>query len=255
MAVTSLIAAVIQGAQIGVKPARAKSALKMGRSFWLIGRWVMTANLTTLITSVCISYALAKSHGNAAVGKCAALSNLLRIANPLVITLSTLIVPAVALAGANGTSLSSLTAALRVARHYGIRGAALLAPYWAILLLFPSRAISLLYKGRREYTGMDTELRLFVGISILVLINAVLSSTLNGLRRSRRAMAAQLLGAVVCVAVTLPMTIRFGLMGLLVGTLAYNLATAIALALLFFHLALGADDRSAGLSPSAIPQT
>jgi len=252
MAATSVAAAVVQGVQIGVQPAGPKAVLRMGQSFWLLGRWVMTANLTYLITSVCCSYALARSHGNAAVGRYAALSNLLRIANPLVITLSTLIVPAVALVSASGTSPPTLSAAWRVARHYGLRGAALLVPYWALLMLFPGHAITLLYCGRSEYLGMETDLRIFVCISAMVLINAVMASMLNGLRRSRRSMAAQLVGAAACVVVTIPLTIYFGLEGLLAGTLVSNAAIAGALAILFLDVAHRAHAESAVKEPRQI---
>jgi O-antigen/teichoic acid export membrane protein len=236
MAVTSLIAAMVQGIQIGVKPTGPRAIVQLGRRFWYIGRWVMTSNLTNLITSVGCSYALARSHGNAAMGKFAALSNLLRIANPVLITLATLIVPAVAVVSANGSNPSTYTAAWRVGRGYAMRVATLLVPYWLVLLLFPGHAIALLYHGRAEYAGLGTDLRIFVGISALTMANAVMASVFNGLRRSRRAMAAQMVGAAACAVVTIPLTLWFGLEGLLIGTLISN--AAIAGALLYLYLLL-----------------
>ena len=99
---------------------------------------------------------------------------------------------------------------------------------------------------------METDLRIFVCISALVLINAVMASMLNGLRRSRRSMAAQLVGAAACVVVTIPLTIYFGLEGLLAGTLVSNAAIAGALAILFLDVARRAHAESAVKEPRQI---
>jgi O-antigen/teichoic acid export membrane protein len=257
MAITSLAAALVQGAQIGVKPVGLKSMVRLGRSFWLVGRWVMTANLTAVITSVCCSYTLARSHGNAAMGQYAALSNLLRIANPLFITLATLIVPAVAMVSASashseGNQSRMLWEAWHVSRHFGLHGAALLLPFWAILLLFPEHAIALLYPRRPEYLGLTWDLRMFVCVSALTLINIVVASTFNGLRRNRRAMAAQVVGAGACLVVTIPLTIWLGLEGLLIGMMVSNATVAATLIALYQLLKLqgrksGDSQRSSGL--------
>jgi O-antigen/teichoic acid export membrane protein len=236
MAVTSLLGAIVQGIQIRAVPVEPGALLKTGRSFWLIGRWVMTANLTNILTGVCCTFALARSHGDGAVGRFAAVSNLLRIANPLFITLATLIVPAVALVSASGQNRKTLGAAWRASRHYGIRGMVLLAPYWLALLIFPGQALALLYHHRPEYRGLENDVRIFVGISVLSIINAVLASLFNGLRRSRRALVAQLVGAAACVVITIPMTIMIGLPGLLLGTLVSNGAMAASLAVLYLLL-------------------
>jgi O-antigen/teichoic acid export membrane protein len=227
MALTSLVAAVVQGFQIRVSSVGLESIARKGRNFWLAGRWVMTANLTNVITSVFCSYTLARSHGNAAMGQYAALSNLLRIANPIFITLATLIVPAVALIAVKGHNPRMLSAAQRVTRDFALRAAALLLPYWSLLLLFPSHAILLLYPRRPEYRGLDTELRMFVGISVLTMINLLLASIFNGMGRNRRALVAQIAGAAACVVVTIPLTIRLGLEGILIGTLVSNAVVVV----------------------------
>jgi O-antigen/teichoic acid export membrane protein len=253
MAITSLIAAIIQGFQIGLLPTAPRAAMEMGKSFWFIGRWVMVSNLTNVLTSVCCTFTLARSHHNAAVGQYAAVSNLLRIANPLFITLATLIVPAVALAAAGGHNHRTLSAAWRVSRHYGVRGAALLVPYWLVLMVFPGKALAIFYHGRPEYLGLETDLRLFVCISIFTMINAVVASFFNGLHRSRRAMVAQFVGAGACVVVTIPLTIKFGLEGLLVGTLLSN--AVIAMALVYLYHLLSREFADTSESPSLTSAT
>jgi Na+-driven multidrug efflux pump len=161
------------------------------------------------------------------MGQYAALSNLLRIANPIFITLATLIVPAVALIAVKGHNPRMLSAAQRVTRDFALRAAALLLPYWSLLLLFPSHAILLLYPRRPEYRGLDTELRMFVGISVLTMINLLLASIFNGMGRNRRALVAQIAGAAACVVVTIPLTIRLGLEGILIGTLVSNAVVVV----------------------------
>ena len=252
MAATSIAAALIQGFQLRAMPPIPRKILNLGRSFWKTGRWVMVANFTNVITTVCCSFALARSHGDAVVGQFAAVSNLLRIVNPLFITLATLIVPAVALVSASEQSPRTIAAAWRVARHYGLRVGLLLLPYWLFLALFPGRAIALFYRGRPEYTGLEAEVRIFVCISICAVIVAVMASLLNGLRRSRRAMLAQIAGAVACLVVTIPATVYFGLDGLLFGTLISN--GTVAAALIFFYLHMSRQIRATS-QPIALPMS
>jgi O-antigen/teichoic acid export membrane protein len=250
MAGTSVAAALIQGFQLRALPAAPRKILNLGRSFWKTGRWVMVANLTNVITTVCCSFALARSHGDAVVGQFAAVSNLLRIVNPLFITLATLIVPAVALVSATEQTPRTIAAAWRVTRHYGLRGMILLLPYWLFLSLFPGHAIGLFYHGRPEYTGLEAEVRILVCISICAIIAAVMASLLNGLRRSRRAMLAQIAGAGACLVVTIPATVYFGLDGLLIGTLISN--ATVAAALIFFYLHMSREIRAES-EPERLP--
>jgi O-antigen/teichoic acid export membrane protein len=255
MAGTSVAAALIQGFQVRARSSGLAAAVQMGKSFWFIGRWVMTANLTNLIISVCCSYALFRSHGKAAVGQYAAMANLLKIANPLFITLATMIVPAVALVGAKGERPEAIAAAWRIASGYGIRGTVLLAPFWALLLIFPAQAIALLYRGRPEYMGLETALRLLVGISMLTMINAVMGSIFNGLQRSGLSMAAQVAGAVACLIITIPMTIEFGLNGFLVGTLLAYAAISGSLVAFYIYISRKATAEIASIANHIDPLT
>ena len=235
IALTCLAACIIQAVQLRVKLVGIRDSAKYAMSFWRTGRWVLASNMSTLVSSVCCSFCLAHWHGTSDVGVFAAISNLMRPSNPLLIALSTLIVPAVALA-ASKHGQNNLREALRVTRKHTLQGLALLAPYWLILLLVPNLAIRLLYPHQPIYHGHGFELRLFVASYVMTTVNVVVAAMLNGFNRSRRALAAQLIGTAASAGITIPLTIHIGLRGLLLGTLISN--TVIAMSLIYLLVRL-----------------
>jgi O-antigen/teichoic acid export membrane protein len=230
IAVTSLAAAALQAFQLRLRPRGPRATLDIGRRFMKQGRWVLLANLTTVVTTVSCSYTLARSHTEAAVGQYQAVLNLLRPVNPLMITLSTLIIPA----AAQASSMGGLRAASRVTLRYACHAAAILAPYWLVMLVFPQAALSILYGSSSGYRPLTTEVRLFVGISAVSVVGSIVAAMFNGVQRSRRAMTGQFVGVIATLAITLPLIVKFGLRGAVVGNLISNGAAAVALLYLFF---------------------
>ncbi|MBV8782069.1 MAG: polysaccharide biosynthesis C-terminal domain-containing protein, partial [Phycisphaerae bacterium] len=235
IAVTSLAACLIQARQLRIKLGTFAEAYRTSELFFRMGRWVLVANLSTLVSGVCCTFSLARTHGQDKVGQFFAVLNLLRLANPVLIALSSLIIPAVALAASkHGTK--NLREAIRVTERHTIHGLLLLTPYWLILLILPQHALRIFYPHRPDYYGLGFELRLLVLNYIVQLVVVVLGAMLNGFNRSRRVLAAQLLGTAASALVTIPLIFVDGLRGLLIGTVISNSVIAISLVYLLYRL-------------------
>ncbi len=228
MALTSLAASAIQGGQLKIRLTGLRGTFQIAASFWRMGRWVLLSTLSMFCSGVVCSYALTHWHGKQSMGEYAALGNLMRLANPWMITLSTLIVPAVAVANER----SGLNAARRATIRLASGGGAMLVPYWALLYIFPEWCIVKMYPAQAEYHHLVPELRLFVASSIVTMLNIAVIAMFNGLHRSRRAMVGQLSGAVASLLVTIPLTYEYGLRGILFGTLASNSVISLVLLIL-----------------------
>ena len=93
---TSALAVLVQAVQIGVVRIALGELLEIARHFWELGRWTMLANLATLITTVGYTWTLRLSHGLEATAAFAAMIVPLKLANPLLMGIGNLLVPAVA---------------------------------------------------------------------------------------------------------------------------------------------------------------
>ena len=195
------------------------------------GRWgggCSSPSLVGLITVYATPWILRYCHGSKEVAAYQALSNLLGVSNPIITSMAGLIVPAVAQA----RSRSGIAAARHAAVQYGRQGAALLLPYYALLLLAPTFALRLFYGKNSPYLAFTTPLRLFVVIYSLYYLAQVVFGLMNGLGRSRWSFYAQSCAAIANAAICLPLAAVVGLVGSVWGGLipmALQLAVALLL--------------------------
>ncbi len=181
IACTSAAAAAIQAAQLGLfmPGSRGTSPLQLVRQGWSLGRWVLYSNLISLLTVYATPWILRYRFGAAEVAAYVALSNLLGVTNPILAGMSNLIVPAVAKAKTE----RGLRAARRAAASYGLQGAALLLPYYFLLVAIPSVILRLFYGKASPYISLTTPLRMFVAIYAMFYVTQMLAGLFNGLGR------------------------------------------------------------------------
>ncbi len=104
---TSLAAAVMQACQLGVTPGGWAS---LGRSItesWRLGRWVLFATFVGAVSTYASPWTLQGAAGAAQVARFSALATMLNLTNPVMITISGLIVPAVAAVRGEGPARSA----------------------------------------------------------------------------------------------------------------------------------------------------
>ena len=230
MALTSGLAIGVQSLQIGLQKIRPWEFKLVVRDFWRLGRWMALTNAGGAITSLGYWYTLRGFKGEEACAVFGAIAQLFKLANPVISSMSGLIVPAVARASA----ADGLKSAKRIALRYIAFGAALLSGYFLILIAIPVHLLSWLYKPTSPYVSQAPLLRLFVANYCVVYISAVVGSWLAGLGRSRYNFNAQVVNIVLTVLVGMPLTAKYGVSGLVWGGLLSSFAS-ICVCLYYIH--------------------
>lgn len=223
MGITSAAAMMLQAFQIGLKPISISQVKDVVRDFWVLGRWMLLSNAGAVVSSLGYWYVLQASHGDEACAIFGAIVNMLKLANPIMSSMANLIVPAVA----RESATHGLRAARRIALRYIGFGAALLAPYFALLLIFPHWMLQRFYGVNSPYADYSQWLRLFVLNYMVAYIAQTIGSWLAGLQHSKLGFHTQLVNVIVTLAVGLPLTYKYGVRGLVFGGLIAIFATAL----------------------------
>jgi O-antigen/teichoic acid export membrane protein len=214
MALTSGVAVLVQGVQVGLHDISWREMREYARDCWELGRWVLYGNLSRFFTGPLFNWNLAFWLGKDLLAVTYAVSNLLRLTNPLMFAISTLIMP-------NATRANK-EAGIGAARHemhrFALLGGLMLAPYLGMLLLAPRFSIALAYwDWHSPYLQYANALRIATISSALFYMGTVLSALLNSVERTRDTFVAQAAYAATAVLIVLPMTALFGLMGAFTG--------------------------------------
>jgi O-antigen/teichoic acid export membrane protein len=170
------------------------------------------STLVGAVATYASPWTLQGAAGAVAVARFSALATMLNLTNPVMITISGLIVPAVAAARSQGAG-----AVRGVAVRYALLGAVLLLPYLASLMLMPRLALTAFYGPASPYLGLTLYLRLFVAGYAMVYGVMICTGVLNGLEQSRGTFLAATIASAATAVTTVPLTIRFGLIGATIG--------------------------------------
>lgn len=222
IAATSVCAAAMQAIQLRLRLNGSKGSPWPVREFWIVGRWAVFANAAVSISTVAFPWVLAlRSVQDSASFQ--ALLNVVGVANPIMLGVSNLIVPAT-----TRTSRSSgIQSAWRTSARYGLGGIAVLLPYYLMLLLYPTRILRIFYGAHSPYLALATPLCLLVIGYALVYVAHVLSAFFYGLERGQTVLYAQIFGGVAAVLVGLPLARIWGVLGACGGlTLGYGVQAA-----------------------------
>ncbi|HEV2386563.1 MAG TPA: hypothetical protein VGS20_04835 [Candidatus Acidoferrales bacterium] len=230
IAATSLLAAILQAAQLRLGVASPPETLALLRSYWRLGKWNLLTYATDAATAALFPWTLGLMQGPQEAASFQAASNLLRVSHPVVYGVGNLIVPAASRAAREG----GLRRAGRSAIRSGAEGAMLLFPYFALLLLWPRGALSLAYGHGSAYAGLAAPLRWFVLVYLSAYIFTVLGSFLNGIGRPATLFAAEAVGTGAALLAGIPLAMRYGVVGACAGffvVLMIRVLTASALTL------------------------
>jgi O-antigen/teichoic acid export membrane protein len=226
IALTCGVAAVVQVTRLRVRlrvqmPA-AISLRDWAWSFWQTGNWVLGSNLVTNFSIQAVPWALFLFRGPAEAAAFQAISNLLGVAHPIMLSLGNIIVPAAARAHVK----DGLLAARRVALRQGAQGGLLLLPYVAALLIFPRHLLGLFYGSGSSYVVLDTALRLLTVVYALQYFSLTLKFLLNALEKNRLQFVVELCGSLLLTGLLVPLVRWFGLPGAILAT-GLGLATRL----------------------------
>jgi O-antigen/teichoic acid export membrane protein len=230
MGITSAIAIGIQAFQVGLAPIRMSELKLVTADFWRLGRWMLLCNAGNLISGLGYWWVLKWRWGLDACAVFAAIAALFKLANPLMSSITGLIVPAVARAVAQADA----KAATRMAVRYIALGAAMLMPYFFVLAVFPAQLLRVFYGANSPYVQEAMLLRLFVGNYTACYLLATIGGWLSALGRTRYNFYTQVVNIIVTLLVGLPLTARWGVAGLIIGGLIAASTSAVATAY-FIH--------------------
>jgi O-antigen/teichoic acid export membrane protein len=214
IALTCGVAAVVQ---LSFMRVRLTAPIRLGdwaRSFWRTGYWLLGSTLVTNFSIQAVPWALFLFRGPAEAAGFQAISNLLGVAHPIMLSLGNIVVPAAARAHMK----DGLFAARRVASRHAAQGGLLLLPYVAALLIFPRQLLGLFYGPGSPYVALDSALRLLTVIYALHYISLSLKFLLNALEKNRPQFVAELCGSLLLAGLVVPLVLWFGLPGAILAT-------------------------------------
>jgi O-antigen/teichoic acid export membrane protein len=217
IALTCAIAAVIQAITLKVRRPAAINLREWIHSFWQTGRWLLASNIATNFGIQAVPWALFLFRGPAEAAGFQAISNLLGVSHPVMLSLGNIVIPAAARARVK----EGLHAARRVALLHASQGGLLLLPYVVVLLLFPKQLLGLFYGAGSSYTLLDSALRLFTVLYALHYSSLALKFLLNALELNRPQFIVELCGTLLLTALLVPLVLWFGLAGAIVATGAW----------------------------------
>lgn len=213
IALTCGVAAVVQLSFIRV---RLTTPIRLGywaRSFWTTGYWVLGSTLVTNFSIQVVPWALFLFRGPVEAAGFQAISNLLGVAHPIMLSLGNIVVPAAARAHMK----EGLFAARRVAMRHAAQGGLLLLPYVAALLILPRQLLGLFYGSNSPYLALDSALRLLTVIYALHYISLSLKFLVNALEKNRPQFVTELCGSLLLAGLIVPLVLWFGLPGAIVA--------------------------------------
>jgi O-antigen/teichoic acid export membrane protein len=191
------------------------------RTFWTTGRWILGTNLLTNFSIQSVPWALFLLRGPAEAASFQAISNLLGVSHPIVLSLGNIVVPAAARARVK----DGLRAARRVALRHVTRGGLLLLPYVAALLIFPRQLLGLFYSSSSPYLFLVSPLRLLAVIYVLNYFSMTLRFLLNALEEKNRVQfVVELCGSLAIGGVLVLLVLWFGTSGAIVATGLWTVA-------------------------------
>src|SRR5690606_18916613 len=102
MAGTAVLGSLVQAWQLGLARVPWSEVKPMAVEFWRLGRWMLAANMTFLISTLGIQWTLAWKHDLQVFGRFVALSNIVKLSHPLMFGIIAIITPAAARASMDG---------------------------------------------------------------------------------------------------------------------------------------------------------
>jgi len=225
IALTSAIAAGLQGMQLGLRPQHLREAFRPVRHYWDLGRWALLANLARALMTQPLVWFLA-IRSTIEVAAFQSLGTVLGLANPLMFSLSNVVIPVVA----RRRKLDGNAQAFRAAAGHGLQTGLLILPYFLLLAIFPQTSLKIFYGANSLYAGLGTELRIYVIGYLFVYLAHFLGALFYGLGESPLVFRSQLAGAIAAVLFGLPLAAYGGVRGACAGiALAFMVQTGASL--------------------------
>ena len=225
VAITSLVAAIWQSALIRVTGIRSFS-VEHGRWSWEMGRFILAGNALNMIGMQWPSWILLAVSGAVFVADYQSLLSLAGLANPLIFSINSLLIPIIARDEFLGVRHARLTAL-----RYGVRFGLLLTGPFLIFFVAPHQTMSFVYGAHSPYVPFAALLRLMVITFGVQYAATVVGAYEGGRGRPKSYMWSQFASIGILVTLGTLLISRLGVMG---AALAIGLASVVRVASLLY---------------------
>jgi O-antigen/teichoic acid export membrane protein len=216
MAATSAVAWAFQMAQLKLTFSDFYGASRLVPKFWDAGRWALLAKIAEAFIGQALLCLLGFG-GMIKVASFQSVLNLLRVTNPVMFAIGSVVLPSVA-------AQKESAAGLRAVRRYSLVGGLVLLPYYAVILAFPAMALRWIYGAGSPYAKLGLELRVLVLGCVFAYVAHILTMFYFGLSRSDVALRCELIAAAVTVVAGVVLVTEAGVLG---AAVAYDLTFAV----------------------------
>lgn len=244
---TSLLALLWQATTLRLTQASVSREMleRDARAAWIQGRHILGGNAFNMVALQLPSWTLAFFAGPVAVAGYQSLMNLAGIANPIIFSVNTALIPTVA-RSANQGYVAARKTALRVGLQYG----ALLLPCFLALGFAPAFVMSHLYGKATPYLHLAGLLPIFITAYAIQYVATVIGAYEGGMSRPQTYFRVQSLSTVALALLAIPLVRHDGVRGAIFAVLGFSIFRLISFALFSFHL-----DRKASVAagPQSVP--
>jgi len=215
MGLTCGVAAIVQLWFLGPRWRGRLNLRRHAWDFWATGRWVLGTNLLANFSIQAGPWALFLLRGPADAAGFQAVSNLLGVSHPIMLSLGNFLVPAVARARAK----LGLLQARRVALGQSAQAAWLLLPLILALLIIPRFLLGLVYGSASTYVALDWPLRLLAITYVFTYWAMAIKFFLIAVEsRNRTQFLFDLSWTALFIGLLIPLSLRWGVVGLILAT-------------------------------------
>lgn len=224
MAATSLLAVGVQWVQLELTLRGPLPLRRVAAEFWAFGAgWSLVNGILSQLRGQILAWAVAFEGGIAAAAALQAASNVVNMANPLLISLGNIIPQAVARASRQGTA-----EAWRAARSYAYLALPFFLGYAAVVLAVPEPILRLFYGSGSGYADLGTVLRLLVLGALLGYVADIFVSFLHGVVALRLATFINTTGLLTTMILSWMLVGQFGLVGGCLMAIGANMVRLVA---------------------------
>jgi O-antigen/teichoic acid export membrane protein len=223
IALTSILAALIQAIQIKLKIQNWQDLKKTTKTAWELGKWNLFSGTIGTINQHSPTWILAWFHGIESTAAVQALSTLAGIGNPIIVGTYSVMLPTVAKTDQKG----GIKAVYKVVIKYALLGGMFLLPFFALLFFYPRTSIGYIYKSNSPFVNSENLLRLIVLSYIILYLSRFPSAILAGLEKSKSTFIGQIVSTSSSVFVGIPLIIMIGDWGIVFGGIISELMRII----------------------------
>ena len=212
MAVTSLVAVVLQSLQVGLARTTWSELRDSGIRFWGLGKWLAVVSLLSVAEGPISPWLLNWFHGRESAARFQAVINVWGLANPILNSIPAIVIPATA-AFLLTREKRTGKALIKLGVKYSLEFELILAPMFLIIALWPHVALTFFYGRTSIYATQTLALQIGVIMTIVYVPMVIFGAVLTGAGRTKTNATMHGAGAAASLVSSPPLIFAWGAVG------------------------------------------